>query len=65
MTAKQFTKGDYNLEHCEIWLADEYIGDVRTRDADIFIEMLNTLTNENERLKEFIKEIVRKEFQNL
>ena len=42
MTEK-YVKGDWNSEHCEIWFDDEYFGDVRTKDSDKFVELLNML----------------------
>ena len=51
---KKYSKGDYNQDHCEIWEDGEYIGDVRTRDADTFIKLLNHLHKENERLHDEI-----------
>ena len=58
MTENRFMKGDYNENHCEVWLDDEYIGDVRTSDANKFINLLNGLKEENSELKEAMKRMM-------
>ena len=47
----KFVKGDYNTNHCELWVDDEWFGDVRTDDADKFIDLINGLIKENNELK--------------
>ena len=37
----EYRKGEYNEYHCEIWCDDEFVGDVRTDDADKFVKLLN------------------------
>ena len=58
MSEKRFVKKDYNQNHCEIWDDDEYIGDVRTRDADKFIELINELNDEVIELREAMKRMM-------
>lgn len=48
---KKFTKGDCSPTYCEVWVNDEYyFGDVRTENADKFIDLLNVLIDENKAL---------------
>ena len=47
---KKYVKGDWNSEHCEIWYDGEYFGDVRTKDSDKWLELLNMLHEENQKL---------------
>ena len=49
--SEKYVKGDYNQEHTEIWIGDEYFGDVRTKDADQFVDLLNNLSEKNDRLE--------------
>lgn len=58
MTEKRYVKGDYNQNHCEIWFDGECIGDVRTRDADKFVELLNMLNDECIELREAMKRMM-------
>lgn len=53
----KFVKGDYNTNHCELWIDDDYFGDVRTEDADKFVDLINGLIEENDELKKEIKEL--------
>ena len=53
----KFVKGDYNTNHCELWVDDEWFGDVRTDDADKFIDLINGLIKENNELKKEVKEL--------
>ena len=52
MVDAKFIKGDYNTNHCELWTDDDCFGDVRTEDADKFIDLINGLIEENEQLKQ-------------
>ena len=56
--AERFSKGDWNNHHCEVWMGDEYIGDVRTEHSDNFIDLLNALADENSSLKRQRDELV-------
>lgn len=54
----KYTKGDYNQTYCEIWYDDEFIGDVRPKDADTFLKLLNGLTDENNHIKNTIHDMI-------
>ena len=59
MTEKRFTLGDYNQNHCEVYDDEEYIGNVKTDDAEMFVDLLNELHEENEQLKKELKNLRR------
>ena len=57
MTKKRFHKGDWSNNICEVYDDEDYIGGVQLNCADGFINLLNSLNEENEQLKSELQKI--------
>lgn len=57
MNEKRFHKGDWSNSICEVYDGEEYIGGVQLNCADEFIDLLNSLNEENMQLKQFKEDV--------
>ena len=54
---ERFHKGDWSNNICEVYDNEDYIGGVQLNCADEFINLLNSLNEENKQLKQFIMDL--------